>query len=166
MAGSVNKVIIIGNLGADPEVRTTATGQMVATLSIATSESFTDKQGQRQERTEWHRVVLWGKTAEIAQRFLGKGRKVYIEGRIQTRSWDDAQTGARRYATEIVASQMTLLDSQGSQRAQEGQQGADSGHRGAGAGSTSQGPGRGSASTPPLAGWPEPEFGDDPSVPF
>lgn len=114
MSGSVNRVILVGNLGADPDVRSTASGQLVCTLSLATSESFTDKGGQRQERTEWHRVVLWGKSAELAQRYLAKGRKVYIEGRIQTRSWDDEKSGQKRYSTEVVASQMVFLDSQGS----------------------------------------------------
>lgn len=111
MSGSVNKVILIGNLGADPDVRTTGQGQMVATLSIATSERFKDRDGAQQERTEWHRVVLWGKTAELAQRYLQKGRKVYVEGRIQTRSWDDPQSGQKRYSTEVVASELTFLDS-------------------------------------------------------
>jgi len=111
MAGSVNKAIIIGNLGADPEVRTTQSGQTVATLSVATSENFTDKQGQRQERTEWHRVVLWNKLAELAQRYLQKGRKVYIEGQIRTRSWEDQQTGQKKYTTEIIGREMTFLDS-------------------------------------------------------
>jgi single-strand DNA-binding protein len=111
MAGSVNKVIIIGNLGQDPEIRTTANGQMVATLSIATSESFNGRDGNRQERTEWHRVVVWAKLAELAQRYLSKGRKVFIEGRIQTRSWDDTQSGQKRYSTEIVARDMVFLDS-------------------------------------------------------
>lgn len=113
MSGSVNKAIIVGNLGADPDVRSTATGQLVATLSVATSETFTDKQGQRQDRTEWHRVVAWGKTAELAQRYLAKGRKVFIEGRIQTRSWDDQQSGQKRYSTEIVADRLVFLDPQG-----------------------------------------------------
>jgi single-strand DNA-binding protein len=108
MSGSVNKVILIGNLGADPEVRQTAGGQAVATLSIATSERFKDRDGQ--ERTEWHRVVVWGKLAELAQRYLQKGRKVFVEGRIQTRSWDDQQTGQKRYSTEIVANELTFLD--------------------------------------------------------
>jgi len=112
MAGTLNKVMIIGNLGADPEIRTTQGGQMVATLSIATTETFNNREGQRQEKTEWHRVVLWGKTAELAERYLRKGRKVYIEGRIQTRSWDDAN-GQKKYSTEIVANQMTFLDSGG-----------------------------------------------------
>lgn len=102
--------MLIGNLGADPEIRATQSGQMVATLSIATSEVFNNREGQRQEKTEWHRVVLWGKTAELAEKYLRKGRKVYIEGRIQTRSWDDP-SGQKKYSTEIVASQMTFLDS-------------------------------------------------------
>lgn len=113
MSGSVNKVILIGNLGADPDVRTTPQGAMVATLSIATSESFTDRDGKRQERTEWHKVILWNKLAELAQRFLAKGRKVYVEGRLQTRSWDDQQSGQKKYTTEVIASQMTFIDSGG-----------------------------------------------------
>ena len=113
MAGSVNKVILIGNLGADPDVRTTPSGQMVATISIATSETFNNREGQRQERTEWHRVQLWGKLAELAQRYLSKGRKVYIEGRIQTRSWDDQQSGQKRYSTEIVARDIRFVGGRG-----------------------------------------------------
>lgn len=126
MSGSVNKVIIIGNLGVDPDVRTTPSGQMVASLSIATSETFNDREGKRQERTEWHRVQLWGKQAELAQRYLSKGRKVYIEGRIQTRSWDDEKSGQKRYATEIVASNVTFLDSDKGRNGggSEGQQGS------------------------------------------
>lgn len=111
MSGSVNKCILVGNLGSDPEVRTTATGQVVATLSVATSETWTGKDGNRQSSTEWHRVVLWGKTAELAQRYLAKGRKVFVEGRIQTRSWDDEKTGAKRYSTEIVGQELVFLDS-------------------------------------------------------
>ena len=110
MSGTVNSVFIIGNLGADPDVRTTPSGQMVANLSIATSESFTNREGQRQERTEWHRVQVWAKTAELAQRYLAKGAKVCVQGRIQTRSWDDPQTGTKRYSTEIVGERLTFLD--------------------------------------------------------
>lgn len=122
---SVNRVTILGNLGSDPDVRTTAAGQVVATLSVATSDTWTDKEGQRQERTEWHRAVLWGKTAELAQRYLAKGRKVYLEGRLQTRSWDDQQTGQKKYSTEIVADKLVFVDSQGrdSQREQAPAQG-------------------------------------------
>lgn len=111
MAGSVNKVILVGNLGADPEVRSTPSGQQVATLSLATSRNHKDRDGNRKEETEWHRVVVWGQLAELAQRYLAKGRKVYVEGRLQTRSWDDAQTGQKRYSTEVVAETLTFLDS-------------------------------------------------------
>lgn len=108
MSGSVNRVTLVGHLGQDPEVRTTASGQMVATLRLATSESFTDKAGERQERTEWHTVVLWAKQAELAQRYLAKGRQAYIEGRLSTRKWQD-KDGRDRYTTEIVASQVVFL---------------------------------------------------------
>ncbi|MCA9515304.1 MAG: single-stranded DNA-binding protein, partial [Myxococcales bacterium] len=144
MAGSVNKVIIIGNLGADPDVRTTQSGQTVATLSIATSENFTTRDGQRQERTEWHRVVVWNKLAELAQRYLQKGRKVYIEGRIQTRSWDDQQTGQKKYSTEIIAQEMTFLDSgRGDGAGAEGGGGYSGGGGGGGYGGGGGGGGRG-----------------------
>tara|TARA_B100000749_G_scaffold280898_1_gene280882 strand:+ start:81174 stop:81617 length:444 start_codon:yes stop_codon:yes gene_type:complete len=104
----VNKAIIIGRLGADPEVRQISSGNTVATLSVATSETWNDKNGQRQERTEWHRVVVWGKTAEICGKYLSKGRQVYLEGRLQTRSWEDQQ-GQKRYTTEIVATTVQFL---------------------------------------------------------
>lgn len=117
MARGINKVILIGNLGQDPEVRFTAGGTAVATLNIATSDSWLDRNsGQRQERTEWHRVILFKKTAEIAQQYLRKGSKVYIEGRLQTRKWQD-QSGQDRYTTEIVANDMQMLDSGGQQQA-------------------------------------------------
>ncbi|AEH45544.1 single-strand binding protein [Thermodesulfatator indicus DSM 15286] len=105
---SVNKVILIGRLGADPEIRYTADGQPVATFRLATSERWTDKNGQRQERTEWHRVVAFGKLAEICGEYLSKGRQVYIEGRLQTRSYED-RDGIKRYVTEIVAQNMQML---------------------------------------------------------
>ena len=105
----VNKVIIVGRLGGDPEVRYTPGGQAVAKLSVATSENWTDKQGQKQERTEWHRVSVWGKMAEVCGQHLSKGRQVYVEGRLQTRSWDDKTTGQKRYATDIVASTVQFL---------------------------------------------------------
>lgn len=108
MAGGVNKVILIGNLGKDPEVRFTPSGAAVANFSIATNESWTDKSGQKQERTEWHRIVVWGKTAENCAKFLQKGRQVYIEGRLQTRSWDDKE-GKKQYMTEIVANSVVFL---------------------------------------------------------
>ncbi len=116
MAGSVNKVIIVGNLGRDPEVRTMQSGDKVANFSVATSERWKDRNsGEMQERTEWHRVVIFGRTAEIAEQYLRKGSKVYIEGQLQTRKWEDNQTGQERYTTEIVIrpyrGEMTMLDS-------------------------------------------------------
>lgn len=108
MAGGVNKVILIGNLGADPEVRFTPGGQAVANFRIATSESWTDKGGQKQERTEWHRIVVWGKLAELCGEYLAKGRQCYVEGRLQTREWNDKE-GKKNYTTEVVANQVTFL---------------------------------------------------------
>lgn len=112
MASGVNKVILIGHLGADPDMRYTPSGAGVCELRVATSESWKDKNGQRQERTEWHRVVVWGKMAEICAKYLTKGRQVYLEGRIQTRSWDD-KDGQKRYMTEIIASDVQFLSGGG-----------------------------------------------------
>ena len=108
MAGGVNKVILIGNLGGDPEVRYTPSGHPVANFRIATSESWTDKNGQRQERTEWHRIVAWGKLAELCGEYLSRGRQVYIEGKLQTREWTD-RDGNKRFTTEVQAQQITFL---------------------------------------------------------
>jgi single-strand DNA-binding protein len=113
MARSLNKVMLIGNLGKDPELRYTTGGVAVATFSLATNESWKDQDGNQQERTEWHNIVAWRKLAEISGEYLKKGRKVYIEGRIQTRSYDDRNTGAKRYITEIVADNLLLLDPRG-----------------------------------------------------
>ena len=111
--GSVNKAIIIGNLGKDAEVRYTPGGAAVATISVATTETWNDKtSGQRQEKTEWHRVVIWGKTAEAIGEYLTKGRQVYVEGRIQTRQWDD-KDGNKRYTTEIRSDRVVLLGGRG-----------------------------------------------------
>ncbi|MCK6551636.1 single-stranded DNA-binding protein, partial [Myxococcota bacterium] len=107
---SLNKVFLIGNLGADPEVRYTPSGQAVANFRIATSDVWSDKNGERQERTEWHRIVVWGKSAELCGEYLRKGRSVHIEGRLQTREWDD-KSGQKRYTTEIVADRVTFLGS-------------------------------------------------------
>ena len=107
MAGGVNKVILVGNLGADPELRYNASGTAVAKFRIATSESFTDKQGQKQERTEWHRITAWGKLAEICGQYLAKGKMVYIEGKIRSDTWE--QDGVKRYSYEIVADTMRML---------------------------------------------------------
>src|SRR5215471_13670019 len=113
MAKSVNKVILVGNLGKDPEVKYTPQGTAVAKVTLATNESYKDKAGQWQERTEWHNVVLWQRLAEIAGEYLKKGSKVYIEGRLQTRSWDDKQTNQKKYMTEVVAGTMVLLGGRG-----------------------------------------------------
>lgn len=114
MARGINKVILIGNLGRDPEVRYTPNGTAVANIALATSESWKDKQsGETQERTEWHRVVFYTRLAEIAGEYLRKGSKVYIEGRLQTRKWQDKTSGQDRYMTEIIAETMQMLDSKG-----------------------------------------------------
>jgi single-strand DNA-binding protein len=106
---NLNKAMVIGNLTRDPETRTTPSGQSVANFSVATSHFWKDQQGQRQEKTEYHNIVAWGKLAEIVQQYLGKGRKVYVEGRLQTRDWE-GQDGVKRYRTEIVAENMIMLD--------------------------------------------------------
>ena len=108
MAGSVNKVILIGNLGADPEIRTLESGQKVTNLSLATNRAYNNRDGQKVDETEWHRVELWGKLAEIAGQYLQKGRTIYVEGRLRTRKWTD-QSGIERYSTDIVGETMTML---------------------------------------------------------
>ena len=117
MSRGINKVILIGNLGNEPEIRSTGAGALIATLSVATSESWRDRNtGQQQERTEWHRVVIFGKLAEIAQQYLHKGSKVYLEGKLQTRKWQ-GQDGQDRYTTEVVIDgfngQLQMLDGPG-----------------------------------------------------
>ena len=106
--GSVNKVILVGNLGRDAELRYTPAGAAVATINMATTEVWNDKAGQRQEKTEWHRVVLWGKSAESLAEYLVKGKQIYVEGRLQTRQWDD-KDGNKRYTTEIRGDRIVLL---------------------------------------------------------
>jgi single-strand DNA-binding protein len=148
MAGGVNKVILVGNLGANPELKYLPSGQAVCEMRLATSDSYTDKQGQRQERTEWHRVVVWGKTAENCSQYLSKGRQVYVEGRLQTRSWDDKE-GNKRYTTEVVANQVVFLSGGGGERGERA---------GAPAGGA---PRRGGDEPPP----PSPDFGGGPGAP-
>jgi single-strand DNA-binding protein len=109
----LNKVMLIGNLGRDPEVRSTPSGQQVASFTLATNRRWKDKSGQRQEQTEWHNIVVWGKQAEIASQYLSKGKQIYVEGRIQTRSWDDKQTGEKKYRTEIVCDNFQMLGQRG-----------------------------------------------------
>src|SRR5437868_3737311 len=114
MAKSVNKVILIGTLGKDPELKYTPQGTAVTKFSMATNESYKDKQsGEWKERTEWHNIVCWQRTAEVAAEYLKKGRKVYIEGRLTTRSWDDKETGQKKYMTEVVANDLVLLGDKG-----------------------------------------------------
>jgi len=111
---SVNKVILIGNLGRDPELRYTQSGQAVANFTVATTERFSTRDGDRQERTEWHRIVTWGKTAELCAQYLSKGRSVYLEGRLQTREWEDKE-GQKRRTTEITAQTVQFLGGRGGQ---------------------------------------------------
>ncbi len=114
---SLNKIMLIGNLGRDPEIRYTQEGSPVANFSLATTESYTDKGGIRQERTEWHNIVAWNRLAELAKRYLSKGRQVYVEGRLRTREWTD-RDGNKRRTTEVVALQMVLLGSRGESAAE------------------------------------------------
>jgi single-strand DNA-binding protein len=144
---SVNKAILVGRLGRDPETRYTGGGQAVANFTMATDESYKDRTGERQKRTEWHRIVLWGKLAEIAQQYLKKGMLVYIEGRIQTRQWEDKRDGQKRTSTEIVANSMKMLTSKG-----------ESAAAGAAAGGGAGAPGGfGRPADPDLEGGPTPD---------
>ena len=160
MARGVNKVILVGNLGADPETRYGASGNAITNIRIATSESWTDRQtNERRENTEWHRVVMFGRLAEIAEQYLRKGRQVYIEGRIQTRKWQ-GQDGQDRYTTEIVANEMQMLGGRGDTGGD-----ADDWNRGSGPPAQSAAGGRAPArSAPPPSGGNDPDIDDD--IPF
>lgn len=107
----LNKVFLIGNLGRDPEVRALPSGQSVASFSLATTRKWRDRDGQRQEQTEWHQIVVFGRQAEIAGQYLAKGRQIFVEGRIQTSSWEDRQSGEKKYRTEIIADMFQMLGS-------------------------------------------------------
>lgn len=109
----VNKVILVGNLGRDPEMRSTQSGQPIATFTLATNRKWRDKNGQKQEQTEWHQVVVWGRQAEIAGQYLTKGKQIYLEGRLQTRSWDDQKSGEKRYRTEVICENFQMLGGRG-----------------------------------------------------
>jgi len=113
MAKSVNKVILIGNLGKDPEVKVTPSGTPVAKFTLATNERYKDKSGQWQDRTEWHNLVAWQRTAEIIGEYVKKGSKIYVEGSLRTSSWDDKNTGEKKYRTEIVVNDLVLLSGRG-----------------------------------------------------
>lgn len=142
MAGSLNKVMIIGNLGRDPEVRVTQGGGKVATLNVATSESWTNKNtGEREEKTEWHRMVIFGKGAEVVEKYLKKGAKAFFEGRLQTRKWEDKNTGQEKFTTEIVVDNFTMLDrKEGGGGNSYGAFSSDSSSSGAGSYAPSSGP--------------------------
>ena len=120
MAKSVNKVILIGNLGKDPEVKFTPSGTAVAKFSLATNERYKDKSGEWQDRTEWHNIVAWQRQAEIIGEYVKKGNKLYIEGRLQTSSWEDKQSGEKKYRTEIIAQDIVLLGGRGTDADHEG----------------------------------------------
>ena len=146
--GSVNKVILVGNLGRDAELRYTPGGAPISTLNMATTEVWNDKaSGQKQEKTEWHRVVLWGKTAESLQEYLTKGKQIYVEGRLQTRSWDD-KDGNKKYMTEVRADRVVLLSG------------------GGGGGGRGGGMGRSESSSDQTGGMPEPVELTDDDIPF
>lgn len=113
MSGSVNKVILVGRLGKDPEVKSTPSGTTVTKFSIATDEKFTDKSGEKQERTEWHNIVAWARLGEICGQYLRKGKLVYIEGSLRTDSWEDKETKQKKYRTEVIAQTMQMLDKAG-----------------------------------------------------
>lgn len=183
---SVNKVILVGRLGQNPEVRYTPSGAAVANFSVATNESWTDKSGQKQERTEWHRVVVWGKLAELCNQYLAKGRQVYLEGRMQTRQWQD-KDGQTKYTTEVQAQTVQFLGGQagagvgadaGAGRSRGGDSqdyghsggGMDSGYGGApgagyGAGGQGAGAGQGAGMSRGSSSQPEPSFTED-DIPF
>ena len=144
----VNKVILIGRLGKDPEIRSTPGGQTVTKFSLATDERYTDRAGEKQERTEWHNIVAWGKLGEICGQYLRKGKLVYIDGAIRTESWDDKESGQKKYKTTIVADNMKMLDRKGDSP-EEGAGGSDSGARKSGSTSASA-----------------PQLEDDEEVPF
>lgn len=127
----VNKVIIVGRLGNDPEMKTVSPNSTVTRLSVATSENWVDKNGQKQERTEWHRIVVWGKLAEICGKYLAKGRQVYVEGRLQTRSWEDQ--GQKKYSTEIVANTVQFLGGTNERTQSGSMSGATTGNSSSGA---------------------------------
>jgi single-strand DNA-binding protein len=148
MSGSVNRVILVGRLGKDPEIKSTPSGTTVAKFTIATDERYTDRAGEKQERTEWHNIVAWSKLAEICGQYLKKGKLVFIEGSLRTDSWDDKETGQKKYRTEIVAQNMQMLDKRGD----------DEG--GSGGGYT------GSRSKPSSQSAPSSDFVEDDEVPF
>lgn len=155
---SVNKAILVGNLGKDPELRYTAAGTAVATFTLATTERFKNRNGDQQERTEWHNIVAWGPLAEICGKYLSKGRQVYVEGRIQNRSYDDRE-GNKRYISEVVISEMQMLGRPGEEAGGGRPAGGRPGSPAAAGAATA-----GTATAP--AGFEEPPFNPDDDIPF
>ncbi len=147
----VNKVFLLGNLGRDPEIRSTQSGQPVANFSIATNRRWVDRTGQRQEQTEWHNIVCFGRQAEVAGQYLQKGKQIFVEGRIQTRSWDDRQSGEKKYRTEIICENFQMLGQRGGG---EHEGGGGGGYSGGGGGSYGGGGGAGGG------GDYEPDYGE------
>jgi len=118
----INKAILLGNLGRDPEIRSTTSGRQVANFSLATTRRWTDRDGNRQEQTEWHNIVCFGRQAEIAGQYLTRGKQIYVEGRIQTNSWEDRQTGETKYRTEIICDNFQMLGQRGQAQSQQSQE--------------------------------------------
>jgi single-strand DNA-binding protein len=164
MAEGLNRAILVGNLGMDPELKFTQGGQAVLRIRLATSDSFLNKSGERQERTEWHTVVVWGKRAESLNKILSKGRTIWVEGRIQTRSWEDKKDGSKRYATEINAQNIGLMGGGGGGGRMGGGGGGyeGGGHEGGG-GSGAGGGGGGGGGYDPGPGF---DGGNDDDIPF
>ena len=161
MAEGLNKVILIGNLGADPELKYTQGNQAVLRIRLATTESYMNKAGERQQRTEWHTVILWGRRAEALSKILSKGRSICVEGRIQYRQWDDRE-GNKRYSTEINATNILLIGGGGGRRDGGGDYGGGDYGGGGGGGGGDYGGGGGGAGG---GGFPTDDFGDD-DIPF
>ncbi len=151
----INKVILVGHLGRDPEIRSTTSGTPVGNFSLATNRQWKDRDGQRQEETEWHQIVVWGRQAEVAGQYLSRGRQVYIEGRLQTRSWEDRNSGEKRYKTEVVCEILKFLGGRGDTGGPPGPQGPPP-YEPPGGSSPMGGSG-------PMGGEPEPE---DDDIPF
>jgi len=155
---SVNKVILVGNLGKDPELRYTPSGVAVATFSLATSERYKDKNGEWVDKTEWHNIVAWRQLAEICGKYLHKGKQIYLEGKLQTRSYDD-RDGNKRYTTEIVADQMQMLGRAGEENGGQARAGGEFRQN-------RQAPSSGSRNTPAYEDFADPPFNPDDDIPF
>ncbi|MCP4656877.1 MAG: single-stranded DNA-binding protein [bacterium] len=159
----INKVILVGHLGRDPEIRSTASGTPVGNFSLATNRQWKDRDGQRQEETEWHQIVVWGRQAEIAGQYLSRGKQIYVEGRLQTRSWEDRQSGEKRFKTEVVCEIFKFLGGRGDSGPSGPQGPPPYEPPGGSAGSGGSGDSGGSGGSGPVGGNFEPE---DDDIPF